>query len=298
MKKSILFIGLVLLMIGCRMSFQKTRVSTVRNNVCKALRGRVVLYAVFVDSEGTHPWTEYDIKSTKDSISKAIKWIELQAKKDVIPLNIEFHNYSKNGKIPVLGKYKHETLTQTLFHYRDLSKGIKLVDKWSDQVSRIVGRGLPKSQSDIILTQNRLSDRERLIARLRDIYKTDNVALLFFTNNYFENEMSIVLHSASSSETEYGIVSEKRPSVIAHEFLHLFGAIDLYISPFDRSRWQQRKKNKIMNLLPNEIMAFAHKDIDSLNISDLTNYLIGWDNKLSDDAKKIIASKRQKFLEY
>ena len=185
-----------------------------------------------------------------------------------------------------------------MFHYRDLSKGIKLVDKWSDQVSRLVARGLPKDKSSVILTQNRLSDRERLIARLRDIYKTDNVALLFFTNNYYENEMSVVLHSAANDQTEYGIVSEKRPSVIAHEFLHLFGAIDLYITPFDRRRVQQRKKDKIMKLLPNEIMAFAHKDIDSLNISDLTKYLIGWENKLSEDSKRIIASKRQKFLEY
>ena len=283
---------------SCRVSFQKTRVSTVRNNVCKALRGKVVLYAVFVDSEGTHPWTEYDINSTKDSISKAINWIELQAKNNAIPLNVEFKNYSKNERVPVKSKYKYETLSKTMFHYRDLSKGIELVDNWSDQVSRLVARGLPKDKSSVILTQNKLSDRERLIARLRDMYKTDNVALMFFTNNYYENEMSVVLHSASNDQTEYGIVSEKRPSVIAHEFLHLFGAIDLYISPFDRNRSQQRKKDKIMKLLPNEIMAFAHKDIDSLNISDLTKYLIGWENKLSEESKRMIASKRQKFLEY
>jgi len=298
MKKSILIIGLMAILCSCRVSFQKTRVSTVRNNVCKALRGKVVLYAVFVDSEGTHPWTEYDINSTKDSISKAINWIELQAKNNAIPLNVEFKNYSKNERVPVKSKYKYETLSKTMFHYRDLSKGIELVDNWSDQVSRLVARGLPKDKSSVILTQNKLSDRERLIARLRDMYKTDNVALMFFTNNYYENEMSVVLHSASNDQTEYGIVSEKRPSVIAHEFLHLFGAIDLYISPFDRNRSQQRKKDKIMKLLPNEIMAFAHKDIDSLNISDLTKYLIGWENKLSEESKRMIASKRQKFLEY
>lgn len=298
MKKSILLIGLMTILCSCRVSFQKTRVSTVRNNVCKALRGKVVLYAVFVDSEGTHPWTEYDINSTKDSISKAINWIELQAKNNAIPLSVEFKNYSKNERVPVKSKYKYETLSKTMFHYRDLSKGIELVDNWSDQVSRLVARGLPRDKSTVILTQNKLSDRERLIARLRDMYKADNVALMFFTNNYYENEISVVLHSASNDQTEYGIVSEKRPSVIAHEFLHLFGAIDLYISPFDRNRSQQRKKDKIMKLLPNEIMAFAHKDIDSLNISDLTKYLIGWENKLSEESKRMIASKRQKFLEY
>jgi len=65
MNKTILFIVMLLAMSACKVSFQKARVSTVRNNVCKALRGKVVLYAVFVDSEHTHPWTEYDINSTK-----------------------------------------------------------------------------------------------------------------------------------------------------------------------------------------------------------------------------------------
>ncbi len=301
--KSIKILGLIILCaifsrcIVIRSSSQAGRIATVRNNVCKSLKGRVVFYAIFVDSESTHPWTEYDINSTKDSIKKSIKWIENQALLNSIPLKVEFNHYSKQNKIPVRGKFKYETLSSTLFHYRDLRKGIEQVDKWSDQVSRLVARGLPKSDSKVILTQNRMTDRERLMAKLRDIHKTDNVALLFFINNYFENELSLVLHSASNSEVEYGVISEKRPSVIAHEFLHLFGALDLYSTPFDRGS-SQRKKEKIMKLLPNEIMAFTHKDIDSLNISSLTKYLIGWEHKFPEDMKGLIGGKKQKFLEY
>jgi len=298
MKKISLIIGVLFVIVACRVSFQEVRYPTVRNNVCKALKDDVLLFAVFVDSKGIHPWTEYDINSTKDSIKRAINWLEIQAVKNAIPLNIRFEYFSTNQKIPVRGKFKYETLSKTLFHYRDLYKGIKMVDKWSDEVSRVVARRLPKSKSKVILTQNNMSDRERLISLLRDLYKTDNVALLFFTNNYFENEISLSLHIASNKQTEYAILSEKRPAVIAHEFLHLFGAIDLYISPFGQSRQQVRKKKKVMKRFPNEIMAFAYKNIDSLNLSSLSNYLIGWDNVLNDDVKSLIARKHQKLLEY
>jgi hypothetical protein len=34
------------------------RIPTVDNNVCKKLNGNVVLYAIFVDTRYTQPWTE------------------------------------------------------------------------------------------------------------------------------------------------------------------------------------------------------------------------------------------------
>lgn len=34
------------------------------NNFCKVLKGRVVVYAIFVDSKYTNPWSDYDVRST------------------------------------------------------------------------------------------------------------------------------------------------------------------------------------------------------------------------------------------
>jgi len=300
MKRFIIFTLLLLLVQGCFLFKNNgvARYPTIRNNVCKSLNGKVILYAVFVDSKGIHPWTEYDIKSTKDSILRAVNWLEDQAKQNGVNLDIDFQYYSKNDIIPVRGKFKYETLGATLFHYKYIYKGIKLVDDWSNSISRTVARGLPKSNSTKVLTKNKMNDRERLIARLRDLYGTDNIALLFFTNSYFENELSVALHTASGEETEYAVLSEKRPSVIAHEFLHLFGTEDLYLSQFDRNGKSRRKKKKIMKYYPNEIMAFAHRNIDSLGISPLSKYLLGWDNKLDKNARGLITRKRQKLLEY
>lgn len=278
-----------------------TRIGSVRNNVCKSLEKKTIFYAVFVDSDGTHPWTEYDINSTLDSIQVSINWLEKQAADYGKSLDIELDygvNVSKNNVIPFKEKFKYETLSGTLFKYMDLTKGIDLLDQWSNDVSKDVARTLPDDTSEVILTKNRSNNRERLIAKLRNKHKTDNIALMFFINNYFENEISIALHTSSGTETEYAIVSEKHPTVIAHEFLHLFGAWDLYVSPLDRNIFVRMKKKKAMKKYPNEIMAFAHRDLDTLNISPLSKYLIGWDDKLEKGEGKMFIKKRWKLLEY
>lgn len=295
------FIALLLLansVLGCK---SYTRIGSVRNNVCKSLEKKTILYAVFVDSDETHPWTEYDINSTLDSIQVSIDWLHQQAAlhRKSLEIKLEYAiNASKDSVIPFKEDFQFKTLSGSLFKYSDLTKGIDLVDKWSDAVSKDVARTLPDDTSDVILSKNRSNNRERLIAKLRNKYKTDNVALIFFINNYFENEVSVAFHTSSGTETEFAVVSNKQPAVIAHEFLHLFGAWDLYLSPFDRSVFAKFRKRKAMKRYPNEIMAFAHRDIDSLNISPLTKYLIGWDNKLEDGEGKMFIKRRWKLLEY
>ena len=62
-------------------------------NVCKNLSNEVLLYFIFVDSKSTTPWTEFDIQSTIDSLSMAVKWLHAQANKYNIPLNIKTDYY-------------------------------------------------------------------------------------------------------------------------------------------------------------------------------------------------------------
>lgn len=289
---------LAMVVIGCK---SYTRIGSVRNNVCKSLEKKTILFAVFVDSDGTHPWTEYDINSTLDSIQVSINWLEKKAIENGKSLNIQLEhgiNVSKDSVIPFKEEFKYETLSGTLFKYVDITKGIDLLDQWSNNVSKDVAKTFPDDTSEVVLSKNKSNNRERLIAKLRNKYKTDNIALMFFINNYFENEISIALHTSSGTETEYAIVSEKEPTVIAHEFLHLFGAWDLYLSPFDRGLFLRMKKRKAMKRYPDEIMAFTHRDLDSLDISPLSKYLIGWDNKLDKGEGKMFIKRRWKLLEY
>jgi hypothetical protein len=255
-----------------------TSLQTVDNNVCRKLRGKVILYAVFVDTKYTKSWSDYDIKSTQDSLKVAKDWLEENAAKAGVPLSIEVVFHQNKMAFPIQGDLPGKTLSSTLFPM--VPMGIKKLNHWADKVSKKAATSFPKDTSRIIKTTNQLNNRERLIARLRDQHKTDNVALMFFVNNYYQEEISVAVNTESHQETEYAVVSFKKPSVIVHEFLHLFGAWDLYISPFDRKRSIIKKKEQIMKEFPNEIMAFEYRNLRTLEISNFTKYLIGWNSEM------------------
>ena len=265
--------------------------ASVNNNVCKRLTGKVILYAIFVDSKYTHPWSEYDIESTLDSINTAIEWIEKKAKEDTVFLDIDLKYHSAiNGSIPIKNNFTKKTLSATLYK-RPLWSGIKDIYRWADKIAAVAGKSLPKDTSNLINMKNGLKNRERLIARLRDIYKTDKVALMYFVNNYYTDEISLTLDVSDDNNVEFSIVSFKNPSVIAHEFLHIFGAYDLYLTPFVKKKRDIKKKEKLMEMFPDEIMAFAHRDINSLQLSGFTKYLIGWEKELPQEYHKLLFGK-------
>ncbi len=285
---------------ACKIYFQKIdkhavyHLATVNNNVCKKLKDEVVLYAIFVDSRYTGYWTRFDIESTLDSIQKAIDWIEKQARNEGVNLHISLAYHQNKKTIPIEAKLTKRRLSSTLF----APNGKKNVDRWADKAAKIALTAYGPDTSSVVKTKIKPKDRTNLLARLRDIYKTDNVALLYFINTFYSDEVSVVLHSGSDDNPEYGIVSYKFPGIIAHEFLHLFGALDLYVSPFDKKRKIKKKKAFAMKEFPNEIMAFPHRRINSLSLSNFTKYLIGWHNSLDKRYKDMLIGKKINVANY
>lgn len=243
---------------------------TKNNNSCKILQDTVVLYAIFVDSKLTKPWTKYDLKTTLDSINKAARWLEQQARDNGKNITVKvIHPEGKDGMVPIKGELFRRTFSGLM-----REKGIEYVDKWADKVAMKAHQTLPDEQSPEVATLNKPKDRERLIARLRDIHNTESVALMFFVNNYYQQDLSVTLYSGSKSPTnpmEYAVISFKEPGTIAHEFLHLFGGIDLYY-------WHQRKY--LEEYLGDAVMAFPHQNLTKANMSTITQYLVGWSNEL------------------
>jgi hypothetical protein len=255
----------------------------------------VVLYAIFVDSKYTNPWTKYDIYSTLDSIKVATRWIEDKARENGIKLNITVEYYKDNKQvIPIESNLSKRSLAATLFAVN----GVKYIDRWADKIAYIALQTYGQDTTSITKTKIKPKNRERLIAKLRDLYKTDNVALIYLINNYYTDEISLALHTASDNNPEYSVVSFKQPTVISHEFLHIFGALDLYITPFDNKKQIAKQKTFAMKEFPNEIMAFPYRSLDSLEISPLTKYLLGWDNQLDEHYKQMIFGKKIKIAKY
>lgn len=272
--------------------------AAVNNNVCKTLRGDVVVYAIFVDSKYTQKWTEYDINTTLDSINIAAKWLEGKASENGVPLNINVQYHQKNDVVPIEAVLPKKTLNATLEHVKYHPTGYKKLDKWADGVAKTAGQSLPKDTSKIIKPPASISDRELLVARLRDIHKTDNVALMYFVNNFYKSETSFAIHTNSKVNIEYAVVSYKSPAVVAHELLHLFGATDLYICHYDTNRKLQKKKKLVQKEFPNEIMAYSYRRIETLNISPITKYLIGWDYQLDFKYNKILFKRKEQAARY
>ena len=242
-------------------------------NVCGHLKDSVILYAVFVDVGIYHPFTEYDITSTMDSIQKACNWIECNADFNNIPLSIK----------PVMHKTKNkwsfnETKVQArLDHkkvYSDKIRHANFINCWMNNISKYIHRGLRSKNSQKVATRNQdQRNTEGVIAKLRNEYKTDNIALMIFVNGYYEQDFSATFNSYTSGpNVEFSLITKKNPAVIAHEFLHLFGAVDLYPTSYHAGF----NFEEIVQTYPDEIMRIQHKEISKLSLSPITKYYIGW----------------------
>lgn len=273
---------------------REVHIVTVDNNVCKRLKEKVVIYGVFVDSKVGGVWSTHDVRSTMDSMRIAADWIEAQARMQGIDLVIEVASHEKGGVVPVRSELPRAGLDGVIRG----SNPSNLIDRWADKACRQVQSSFPRDTASITLTKNMPKDRERLIARLRDLHGTDNVALMLFVNNYYGSESSIALHTGSTDRIEYAVVAFKRPAVIAHEFLHLFGALDLYITPYDSKKEAEKRKRFAMDRFPNEIMAFPFRGLDSLQIGSLTEYLIGWRRELTREDAELLAGEKVRFAKY
>lgn len=257
-------------------------------NVCKDLKGEVLIYYIFVDNKETLPWTEFDVHSTIDSINIAVKWLQQMAKENSIDLKIKTDYYIGKDYTTITKNLAHGSIIKTINEV-GLKKGIDELNLWSDFIAKRAGASFQLTEKDGIPEIKNPRNKERLIAYLRDEYKVESVALLFFLNNYFRTDISLQVNTFDTKDVEFAVVSYKYPSEIAHNFLHLFGAADLYKTPY---RHNEKKIKFAEKEFPQEIMQDPYaRNIWDLNISSYTRYLIGWDKELAPEYQNLLTDK-------
>jgi len=257
-------------------------------NVCKDLKGDVLLYFMFVDSKYTTPWTEFDIQSTIDSIRSAITWLHLQARDNSIPLNIIADFYIGPEYTTITRNLPGATVMESVTE-PNASKARENIKRWSDGAAKIAGESVTLRQKDGIPEVKTPSNKERLVAFLRDENKVESVALFYLVNNYYKSDISIPVNTYNTDDVEFAIVSYKYPSEIAHNFLHLYGATDMYKTLLRR---KERNIETLAGLYPDEIMQEPFgKDLNDLTISDYTKYLIGWNETLDPALEPLMLDK-------
>lgn len=258
------------------------------NNVCKDLNNDVLLYFVFVDTRTTYPWTEFDILTTIDSIQVAARWLEAEAAKHDVSLNVKTDYYIGDEFATIERNLPRKSIRETIEEY-NLIKGMESLSKWGDYVSKIIGESLYIKEKDGIPLQKRPSNKERLIAFLRDEYQVESVAMLLMVNNYFRSDISLAINTMNNDDVEFSVVSYKYPSEIAHSFLHLYGAADLDESYFRRS---QRKIRQASMAFPDDIMSDVYaRSLDRLEIGAYTRYMIGWTEELDPEYEPLLTER-------
>jgi hypothetical protein len=272
-------------------SFNYTRVDYregMYKNVCKDLKNNVLVYFIFIDTKETSPWTEFDIRSTIDSMHVATNWIVEKAKRKGVQLNIISDYYIGKEYTPIRKNLLYGNVNKTVTN-PNFRKGLKELNTWSDNITKKVGADMQLTDKDGIPEVKNPKNKERLVAYLRDEKMVESVALLFMVNNYFKDDISIVVNHLNTEDVEFAVVSYKYPSIIAQNILSLFGASDLYKSLYRRD---EKKINQAAGLFPNDIMRDVYAiDINKLEIGDLTAYLIGWDLKLDPKYYPLLTDK-------
>lgn len=247
------------------------------NNVCKVLKDEVLLYFVFIDTRTTYPWTEFDILTTIDSIHVAKRWIEVEASKAGVPLNIKTDYYIGNEYTTINRNLPKKSVLESISD-PNFNKGVYSLNRWADYVAKTVGESLYMKEKDGIPTIKKPTNKERLIAQLRDEYAVESVALMFFVNNYFRDDISIAINTRETEDVEFAIVSYKYPAEITQYFMKLFGGVDLHKS---YERKSNRKIRMAGEYFPNDIMQdVGSTNLDKLTIGSFTAYMIGWTDQL------------------
>lgn len=260
----------------------------IQNNVCKVLQNNVLVYFIFVDSKETSPWTEFDIRSTIDSISVAIKWLESQARQNGISLNIITDHYIGEEYTTIKKALPMGSVIKSISE-PNLKKGLSSLNMWADNIARKAGTSFNIMERDGLPEIKNPKNKERLVAFLRDTKQVESVALIYMVNNYFRNDISISVNTMNTHDVEFAIVSYKYPSIIAQNVLHLFGAADLCKTQYRRN---EKKIAVAGKYFPDDIMQDVYaKNLSKLKVGKFTQYLIGWKQGLEPEYQPLLTDK-------
>ena len=291
------FLTILILSAACSLFKPRTiivheydKVPVTRNvNVCRELSDTIVVYAVFVDVAVYQPWTRFDIESTQDSLVKAMNWLESEAKTRGINLKVQCEYHKQSSKDFVKESSAKAKLSKNVITGFNEKYKISKVFSWSDAIAKYAGKSV-KQQAGSKIKINSVLNLNQV---LRNNYEKENVAILFFVNGYLQQDPSFSFNSENNVYAEHSIITSKNVSVIAHEVLHLFGAVDLY----PNYTYPNFNFNELGSTYPNEIMRIQHKPIDKLMISPITQYFIGWQDTLDYKNTKMLLHKKE-FIEY
>jgi hypothetical protein len=283
MKKSIILPTLaVLLVLGGCFHLSKMEMTSARNsNVCKKLKGEVLLYAIFVDTKAGGDWGHFDMIQRQDALGQAVDWLHDKAMGQNIDLQIR-SAYCNDSSWHIKKDFNKRGLTDMIVNLPQ-DEIISKLNKWANYISKQIG---------LKWKNPKIKTLDNFVAQIRNDNHVDNLGVIFMTNNYYKAESSIAINTNSNSKIEFAIISNNNPVGIAHEILHLFGAVDFYKYPSGKQYWENKDLDYLKTEFPFSIMHLPEdKDPKSFQIDPFTKYCIGWTDSLESKYEGLIKGK-------
>jgi hypothetical protein len=239
-----------------RQGLKSNHASRRNNGSAAMLRGRVLFCSIFV-SDTESGWTAAERKQADDCLKSAAVFLEREAKRRKIPLDIRRVHVADVDYAP------------------GVPTDLFAPPTWTNEVLRAAGA----------------RSGTALLEKLKAEHKADQVMAIIHVNKaaLSYNLAYYGRHIDPKYKAERAVCftryPDRRPTVCAsyaHEILHCFGAGELYF-PYDRT---PRRKQRAGKLFPDDIMYRVDKDIAKQNVGDFTAYRIGWRDTLDRSQKE------------
>lgn len=224
------------------------------------LIGEQKLLFIFVDDYGAGPWTADLRRVVEAKVESGLRWIESQARSHGVRL--QFHCVF--APVNTVASHCWTTINET-----DLCAGPHHATWQNQVVTNLTSSGSVASRwNDLFeacgLPLNR-SDGSAVLFCVRRYFPSIAFPFLKGENSEFQRERGII-YDNGGEEGQWFLDSQ-----IAHEILHLYGAVDL--SP---NKAPVQIKDYITLYVDDVMHTPTQGPLNQYNIGDLTRYLIGW----------------------
>ncbi|MBQ2934459.1 MAG: hypothetical protein IJE02_07595 [Clostridia bacterium] len=225
----------------------------------KQLRGTPIIYAIFMDDDESS-WDTASIEMfLSDEIDPAVRYLESEAKKWQVDLNLSVKSFAT-----VLNQ------GYTLKYEGVVNRNLRQSPSTKDVLEK-AAMDFGYSSEETLQETISLSNGGKEIIFLC-IFNKDGTC---YTRNQAANGSTTlvektILFRRPLNHPERVLKKGQRVSVIAHEILHLFGAEDFYLT--------SSRENLAEQYYPNDIMLWQYANISDNTLGDCVAYSIGWTN--------------------
>ncbi len=272
MTKKITYLLLTIIAISCSSSKEIDARWAMNRGAGKMLKDKTVIYNIFVDTKTTHYWTGFDIKSTKDSLNKCVKWLTSQADENGQDLELELMYYGTTSKPTFRKNIPYDHIYEA-FADGEYAKESKL-NKWVNGILKKVNKSIILPNGEKLPRKPKITAGEAIVKKIKKLRQAENVTINIMVNNYFVSDVSAIFNSMTDEDTEFIISSGKDPYSLSTLILSAFGAQSLADGAYNK--YKVKDIQLAQNDFPNDIMVKYFPNIDNAEISEYTAYLIGW----------------------